>query len=193
MNKPILTFFALFLSITAVAQEEPSKEDTIAWLYEKTHQIEISKFDNPGTKYEYRKRDKTISIDFPEDGTTIEISLNRDWTDYKFHDGELNYTASTHTIRAKLSDLSAHVELEETDHFPIKEYIDIVLLCSSKDCFKGEQQHVYSGGDGWQNFSVSWGRATITIPRTIADRVQKALSHLITLSGGKEAVSEDLF
>ena len=191
MNKPIMTFFALLLSIATVAQEEPSKEDTIAWLYEKIRRIEIPEFDNPGTRFEYNTKEETIEIDFPEDGTTIEISY-LGTNDYKFLNSEHPvYSRRDYTISAKLSDLSAHVELDELEE-TLPDYVDIVLSCSLRDCFNGEAEW-FATGSGKGTNTVSWSAASVTIPRTIADRVQKALSHLITLSGGKEKVSEDLF
>ncbi|MDE0156944.1 MAG: hypothetical protein OXS28_15270 [Gammaproteobacteria bacterium] len=195
MNKPVTIVFALLMSTTTVAEEKPSKEDTIAWLYERIAVIETPKFDHvTDDDLEYSTELRRQAIDFPEDGTTIKIDYveHDDWKVSK--SGSIGFRQYTWTASAKLSDMSSNVELETlptgdpevfTSH-----YMYIRLSCSLKVCFNGERTHTH--GDS-HTFNESWNSRSLLIPRAIADRVQKALSHLITLSGGKDKVSEDLF
>lgn len=187
MNKPIMTIFALLVSIASVA-EEPGKEDTILWLYQKIGTIVIPEYNSTfGGKYEYRKVSREYYIiEFPEDGTKIQVSRESRVV-HKDFDGDTSHYSYGYILSAELSDLSSQIEFGTSDELP-EDYISMVLSCASKACLEGIGRD-YDG----DSYNISWNEVTIIIPRTIADRVQKALSHLIILSGGKKEVSEDLF
>lgn len=179
-NLLLLTVFVLSLSITTSAEEEPSREETIAWLHEKISGIELRVSDPDIDESDYTNY--AYELYFPEDGTVVKIVRSEHYMVQK------RKHALRDILNAKLSDLSVQVNREQA---PIlrSEYVSLVLSCSSAQCFSGDRESTVSELEG----PLSSPQAKFAVPITIADRVQKAFSHLISLSGGTEKVSEDLF
>lgn len=183
------TAFVL-LATSVFAEEGPSKEDTIAWLHEKIGGIEVppSKMKTGRLPSGVEKKEPiTHTVDFIEGGTVLRVFT------YTGEDHSLCYFREQTTGSLKLSDVTPSVDINnETDY---EGYTFVTLRCSSGRCISGFMKQISNCGRGREedNFPILWSEGGFFVPTTIAGRVQKALSHLISLSGGQEKVSEDLF
>lgn len=212
-----ILILGLFLPLASVA-EEPSKEDTIAWLHKHLTHVSYSYF-YPNDSLPHMTT-VIYQVKF-EEGDVIFKKIEHQRNTKSFKEMEMDdvYWVSTKTewdLKASLSELVPEVRITEVDfegltnlRVPRKEAHDSLLAegktielselgikCRSGECFTGtttEFRKWRQWDDEYEEDSLEWGGFKIEVYRDIAPRVQQALSHLIRLSGGKDEVRDDLF
>lgn len=211
-----ILILGLFLPLASVA-EEPSMEDTIAWLHKHLTHVSYSYF------YPNDSLPQMTTVSYQvkfEEGDVIfkKIEHKRNTKSFKEMDPvDWMSSKSEWDIKASLSELVPEVRREEVVFsegltnlaLPDKEGHDgllaegksielseLYIRCRSGECFTATSERFdrWRGSDNhYEEDSFEWSGYTIEVYRDIAPRVQQALSHLIRLSGGKDAVRDDLF
>ena len=193
----------LFLPLASVA-EEPSMENTIAWLYKHIGSYEFSSLDE---SYLNRYR---IFVSFAEGDIMVteketSSSVDRDAVNIFYSGSELKTSLSELVpevdrrvsaltyphVRGWLYNKETFVRNSLTEENRIELSV-LTLNCRHRACVTGTVTTPSKSPSGSPAL-VNWSALSFYVDRDIAPRVQQALSHLIRLSGGKDAVQDDLF
>ena len=179
----------LFLPAATLASE-PTKEQTIAWLYSKNIGLVSCEEELQDGVTEYVRQ----RLDFINDGDFIRVRL--EWFLSEPDGGvQVQYYE---TVKVRISDLSSQMELGSTEHTCLSGAPFITMTCYSYNCVshqnekkKFDDEKVYDV-ENWEDESTSLN--IILDPSGDQQyRIRKALSHLVRLSGGGEKPADDLF
>ena len=190
-----------FCSLATTAASEPTLQETLDFIERKTAGMcQISAFvDNDSTTHVIRTGDYAITL-LDDDMTLIE-SQYRHRRDLGGRDDQMGYPGylqDTMTIRVKirLADLSTHVKIATAES-----HTNIFGECTKKDCIEyqptnvqTEYDYIFEGKirqrtgqeyDRQKQLFSSLALFQVCSPDS-AERIQKALTHAIKLSGGKD-------
>ena len=193
MIRLIAIVLCLSLLPSMVSAKGPSKEETIAWLFENLREVGFDYYMQDDKYAKNQKYSIVQEFDLSEDLKSVIINYVRNYKAIlRVDGGKFERRNTKFNSKVRLSDLSTTITTQR--HNGLEERAEwLILSCRMRRCVSKTVIHRDSDPDLSFQSSDSASKLYIIVTRKMKDRVGKALSHLIRLSGGADKPKKEPF